>query len=150
MQLLIFILILIIIIMIIFVIIAFNFYFSSFYYSILPLYISNIFKFWTNDVAEHCSKLEKKTLRLPLTLTLLGNFEQCLPIFFRSGAIVFCPWQLFLLFCRYFLILIYYAAELSVFSFLISLQIYKASEKKRNIWCFNKLCVFLIHIYIYI
>ena len=144
MQLPIFILILIIIIMIIFVIIAFNFYFSSFYYSILPLYISNIFKFWTNDVAEHCSKLEKKTLRLPLTLTLtlLGNFEHCLPIFFRSDTIVFCPWQLFLLFCKYFLILIYYAAELSVFSFLISLQIDKASEKKRNICGFNKLYVF--------
>ena len=40
------------------------FYFQCFYHSILSLYISNIFKFWTNDVAEHFSKLAVKILRL--------------------------------------------------------------------------------------
>ena len=43
---------------------AFNFYYCCFYHSILSLYVSNIFKFQTYDVAEHSSKLEIRTLWL--------------------------------------------------------------------------------------
>ena len=75
----IFIPILIIIIMIIFVIIVFaiviaiiissfsmllTFIFLIFDHSILSLYVLNIFKFLINDVAEHCSNLTIKALRL--------------------------------------------------------------------------------------
>ena len=76
-QLPIFILILIIIVMIIFVIIVFVIviviissfsmlltYFSSFYRSILSLYISNILNFKQMTWPKHCSKLALKILRL--------------------------------------------------------------------------------------
>ena len=85
---------------------AFNFYLFSFYTSILSLYISNISNFRTYDVAEYCSKLTIKTLRLYQCLwwelwTMFVSFI-FLTILFCSGSIIFCPWQLFLLFCKYF------------------------------------------------
>ena len=83
---------------------AFNFYFSSCYHSTLSLYISNIFKFQTNDVTKHCSKLAIKTLRLYQCLwwelwTLFALLV-LLNIFFWSDTFIFCTWQLFLLFCK--------------------------------------------------
>ena len=45
--------------------------------------------------------------------------------------------------------MIYYVAQLSVFSFVIWLHIDKASEKKRNICRFKKFCVFLLFRYIW-
>ena len=131
---------------------AFNFSFCSFYHSILSLYILNIFKFQTNDVSKHCSKLAIKTLRLYQCLwwDLWTLFAQLilLTIFIWSYTIIFCPWQLFLLFCKHFLIYIYYVAELSVFSFVIWLHNDKASDKEKNICDFSKLCVFFLSIYL--
>ena len=86
---------------------AFNCYLSSFCNSILSLYISNIFKLKKNDVAEHCSKLAIKKHRDSISV-FDAKFEHCLlNLFFRRSCfearlLYFVPWQLLLLFCKYF------------------------------------------------
>ena len=50
---------------------AFNFYFSSFYHSILSLYILNNFKFYTNDVAKTLFKVGNKDTEA-VSVSLMG------------------------------------------------------------------------------
>ena len=114
---------------------AFNFYFSSFYYCILSLYISDIFKFQTNDVAKHCSKLTIKTLRLYQCLW----WKHCLLnlFFWRSSFEVTLLYFTLDNYSFYSVSIFgfrFIVAELPVFSCVIWLHIAKASEKKRYIW----------------
>ena len=65
---------------------TFNFYFSSFYHSTLSLYIPIIFKFKTNGVFEHCSKLAIKDTET-VSVYLMGTLNSVSLTYFSDNLL---------------------------------------------------------------